>query len=486
MSLDNLMPSLLNPEAIQAELARRNLEDFIRFTYPNYDFGWFNEELAATLTQFVQDVVDGKQPRLMIFAPPRSGKSEQVSRRLPAWVLGKHPHLHIIGASYAASLANRMSRDVKQIIRGTAYGNVFPNVKLPTGKDSGYVNQQDMWEIVDYGGAYKAAGVDGGITGMGADIGIIDDPIKDAKEASSKIVRDAAYEWYKAVFYTRLSPKSGILLCMTRWHEDDLAGRLLKDAESEDGDKWTVINCPAIAEEDEKHRKKGEALHPERFPLDRLLKIKKVVGTAIWNALYQGNPTSASGGMFKTDMLEVVDVLPATAKKSCRGWDVAATEEGGDYTAGVKIWDGGDGYFYVEDVERGQWGTDTADANMKLAAQFDGKLTRIRLPQDPGGAGKKVAKAWTRLLAGFSLIIEPVSGNKVLRAAPFSSQVNAGNVRLIKGDWNKDFKDELKEFPLGKHDDQVDAAADAFNALFDFKLESDAPPAAIPTIKSYW
>lgn len=486
MSLDNT-PSL-NPklQAIRAELARRNLEDFIRFTYPNYDFGWFNEELAASLTQFVQDVVDGKQPRLMIFAPPRSGKSEQVSRRLPAWALGKHPDLQFIGASYSADLANRMSRDVQRIIEGDNYAHVFPDVKLPNKGSTSHTRTQDLFEIVGHKGAYRAAGVGGGITGMGADIGVIDDPVKDASEANSKTYRDNVWEWYTTTFYTRLSPKSGILLCMTRWHEDDLAGRLLEAAKNDDGDQWQVIDYPAIAEKDEKHRKKGEALHPERFPLERLWKIMKAIGTRAWNALYQGRPTAVSGGMFKTDMLEIVDVLPATAKKCVRGWDFAATEDDGDWTAGIKMWDGADGYYYVEDVERGQWGTDTVDANVKLTAQFDGKLVRIRLPQDPGAAGKKVAKAWTRLLAGYNLIIEPVSGDKVTRAGPFSSQVNAGNVRLIKGAWNKEFKDELKAFPLGKHDDQVDGAADAFNALFDFEPDDDAPPAPIPTITTYW
>ena len=478
----------LNPklQAIRAELARRNLEDFIRFTYPNYDFGWFNEELAATLTQFVQDVVDGKQPRLMIFAPPRSGKSEQVSRRLPAWALGKHPDLQFIGASYSADLANRMSRDVQRIIEGDNYAHVFPNVKLPSKGDTQNTRTQDLFEIVGHKGAYRAAGVGGGITGMGADIGVIDDPVKDAKEANSKTYRDSVWEWYTTTFYTRLSPKSGILLCMTRWHEDDLAGRLLEAAKNDDGDQWQVIDYPAIAESDEKHRKQGDALHPERFSLDRLTKIMQAIGSRAWNALYQGRPTAASGGMFKTDQLEIVDVLPATAKKVCRGWDLAATKDGGDYTAGVKIWDGADGYFYVEDVERGQWDTDVVDSTLKLTANLDGKLTAIRLPQDPGAAGKTVAKSHTRLLAGYNVSILPVSGDKVTRASPFSSQVNAGNVRLIRGAWNKEYITELKSFPLGKNDDQVDASADAFNHLFEFNNHNDVPIEAIPTMVNYW
>lgn len=466
MSLDNT-PSL-NPklQAIRAELARRNLEDFIRFTYPNYDFGWFNEELALTLTQFVQDVVDGKQPRLMIFAPPRSGKSEQVSRRLPAWALGKHPDLQFIGASYSADLANRMSRDVQRIIEGDNYADVFPDVKLPQKGDTNNTRTQDLFEIVGHKGAYRAAGVGGGITGMGADIGVIDDPVKDAKEANSKTYRDSVWEWYTTTFYTRLSPKSGILLCMTRWHEDDLAGRLLKAAEDGDGDQWQVIDYPAIAEKDEKHRKEGEALHPERFPLSRLVKIMRAIGSRAWNALYQGRPTSKTGGVFLTDRFITVDAIPAgVIIKRVRAWDFAATKDGGDYTTGVLMGEGNDGRYYILDVVRGQYSSLEVESVLKATASRDGYDVEIHLPQDPGAAGKAQAQRQVSLLSGYIAKSERMTGDKVTRAAAFAAQVEAGNVVLLRGSWNDEFINELGDFPLGKHDDQVDAAADAFNDL---------------------
>lgn len=466
MSLDNTPP--LNPklQAIRAELARRNLEDFIRFTYPNYDFGWFNEELAAALTQFVQDVVDGKQPRLMIFAPPRSGKSEQVSRRLPAWALGKHPDLQFIGASYSADLANRMSRDVQRIIEGDNYGQVFPDAKLPQKGDTNHTRTQDLFEIVGHKGAYRAAGVGGGITGMGADIGVIDDPVKDAKEANSKTYRDSVWEWYTTTFYTRLSPKSGILLCMTRWHEDDLAGRLLKAAENGDGDQWQVIDYPAIAEKDEKHRKEGEALHPERFPLSRLTKIMRAIGSRAWNALYQGRPTAKTGGIFLTDKFTIVDAIPAgVIIKRIRAWDFAATKDGGDYTAGVLMGEGSDDRFYILDVVRGQYSALDVETVLKATASRDGYKVEIRLPQDPGAAGKSQAQRQVGLLKGYTAKSERVTGDKVTRAAAFAAQVEAGNVVLLRGSWNDEFINELGDFPLGKNDDQVDAASDAFNNL---------------------
>lgn len=465
-NLDSLLPLLNETKLIKQELARRNLEDFIRYTYPSYEFGWFNEELAAALTKFVDDVVEGKQPRLMIFAPPRSGKSEQVSRRLPAWAFGKYPHLNIIGASYASSLAVRMSRDVKRIMNDSPFREIFPNVKLPTGKDGFYTNQQHIWEIVDHGGSYKAAGVDVGITGMGADIGIIDDPIKGAKEAASKVVRDAAHDWYRSDFYTRLAPKSGILLCTTRWHEDDLAGRLLKEMADGTGDKWVVINCPAIAEEDEKHRKKGEALHPARYPLERLKAIKKVLGEYFWNALYQGRPSSKEGDIFKTEKISIVDAIPAgVIIRKVRAWDLAATKNGGDWTVGVLMGKGSDDRYYILDVVRGQYSSLEVEQILKATASRDGWDVEVRLPQDPAAAGKTVAQRMVGLLAGYIAKALPVTGDKVLRASGFAAQVEAGNVVMLRGAWNDGYKDVLREFPLGSVDDDVDASSDAFNEL---------------------
>lgn len=451
---------------IQAELARRNLEDFIRYTYPNYDFGWFNEELAEVLTQFVQDVVDGKQPRVMIFAPPRSGKSEQVSRRLPAFALGKHPNLEVIGASYSAALANRMSRDIQRIMSDATYTQVFPDTRLPSRSETDYTRTKELFEIVDHKGAYRAAGVNGGITGQGADIGIIDDPVKDAKEANSKVYRDAVWDWYTTTFYTRLSPKSGILLCMTRWHEDDLAGRLLEAAKNDDGDDWVVIDYPAIAEKDEKHRKKGEPLHPERFSLARLIKIMKAIGSRAWNALYQGKPTSVEGEIFKTEMIGIIDAVPAgVIIRKVRAWDLAATKNGGDYTVGVLMGKGSDGRYYILDVVRGQYSALEVENIIKTTANNDGYDVEVRLPQDPGATGKIFAQRMVGLLAGFIAKAVTVNGDKVLRSAPFAAQVEAGNVVMVRASWNKKLTDEYGDFPLGKNDDQIDAGADSFNEL---------------------
>jgi len=270
---------------------------------PTFQQGWFNRIIAAELQQFYFDVMAGKQPRLIIQAPPRSGKSELFSRRFPAWAFGQNPNLQMIAASYSADLSSRMNRDVQRIIDSEEYAGVFPETSFSSNTSASINSQKnirnsEIFEIAGYSGSYRSAGVGGGITGMGADIAIIDDPVKDAKEANSQTYRDSVWDWYTSTFYTRLSPKSGVLLGMTRWHEDDLAGRLLADMKN-GGDQWRVVSFPAIAEEDEQYRKEGDALHPERYDLTHLIQIKKAVGSQAWNALYQQRPSSKSGDVIK-------------------------------------------------------------------------------------------------------------------------------------------------------------------------------------------
>ena len=287
---------------IKNELARRSLIRFVTEINPSYQVGWFNKEIANKLERFYLNVMEGKQPRLMIFAPPRSGKSELFSRAFPAWAFGKNPNLQIIASSYSSDLSTRMNRDVQRIIMSEPYAEIFPETKLNSKRvvtaTQNALRNSEIFEIVGHTGAYRSAGVGGGITGMGADISIIDDPIKDAAEANSATFRDRVWDWYVTTLYTRLSPKSGILLGMTRWHEDDLAGRLIQEAQK-DGDKWEILSFPAIAEHDEEHRKEGEALHPERYDLNRLLKIKSALGSYAWNALYQQHPSTKGGDIIQ-------------------------------------------------------------------------------------------------------------------------------------------------------------------------------------------
>ena len=289
---------------LRRRAARAGFAPFVLFTTPNYKMGWVHREICETLEQFLQDVRDGKSPRLMISMPPRSGKSELVSRKFPAYAFGVDPNLQIIATSYGADMAQRFNRDVQRVIDNDLYHAVFPETSLnkanvrSTSKGA-YIRTSDLFEIVGHTGSYRSCGVGGGITGMGADILIIDDPVKDRKSANSATVRQSIYEWYTSTAYTRLSPGGGVIVMCTRWHVDDLLGLLLKE-EQNGGDKWKVINYPAIDEHDEPHRKAGEALHPERYPIESLLKITGAVGSADLASLYQGRPTVLGGNIIKS------------------------------------------------------------------------------------------------------------------------------------------------------------------------------------------
>lgn len=401
---------------------------------------------------FLQGILDrvtaGEIKRLMVFMPPRHGKSENLTVRYPVFRLERDPKTRIIIGAYNATLASRFSRKARRIAE--------KRIDLATDRTA-----VDDWETAQ-GGGVRAVGVGGGVTGMGADLIFIDDPVKSREEANSEVYREKVWQWYTDDLYTRLEPGGAIVLIMTRWHEDDLAGRILK---SEKAGNWTVVRLPALAEEnDPLGREEGEALCPERYDVAALEDIRGTQGGASFDALYQQNPTSREGAFFKVSMLGMVDAAPASLR-CVRGWDTAATEGDGDWTAGVKIGQGADGIFYVLDVERGQWDTAQRNAVIRATAERDGAGVTIRGAQDPGSAGVDAKRAFVHMLAGFRVVVERASGAKEVRADPFASQVNAGNVKLVRGDWNKAFVEELRAFPRSKYDDQVDSAADAFNEL---------------------
>lgn len=394
-------------------------------------------------------------PRLMIMAPPRHGKSEMVSRRFPAWALGRNPDRAIIAASYTASLALRMSRDAQRVMDDSAYARLFPAARLSRPGAAGEgVRTAERWEITGRRGSYQAVGVGGSVTGMGGDIVLIDDPIKGRKEADSKLIRDRIADWYANDAYTRLEPGGGVCIVNTRWHEDDLSGRLL-DAMQAGGDPWRVVRYAAIDDQ-------GCALHPERYPIEKLRRIEKAIGPRAFGALYQQAPAPAEGHLFAVAKMGVVEAAPAKARR-VRAWDLAATADG-DWTAGALFADTGEGYV-IEDVVRLRASPAEVRQALRATAERDGRAVRVVIPQDPGQAGKDQAQSLAKLLSPFSVTIERATGSKAIRAEPFAAQVGAGNVAMKRGGWNAALIDELTAFPAGAHDDQVDACASAFNAV---------------------
>lgn len=457
-------------ELLRRRHARRGLMDFTAYTFgaidqpDNFQRPW-HMELTC---RYLEAVERGDIKRLMIFQPPRHGKSELVSRRFPAWVLGRNPDTRIIAASYSADLALRLSRDVQRIIDSEPYKRLFPDTRLNTSNvrtvAGGTVRTAEFWEVVDKQGAYRAAGAGGGITGMGAELLILDDPFKDRDEANSATIRQSRWDWYVSTFYTRLQKGGSIVCVFTRWHQDDIAGRLLTQPGAEE---WTVLSLPALAEGDlhpEDPRTDGEALWPWFKDADQLNRDRLMMGEYEFSSLYQQRPTPRSGGQFKVDKLATVQVAPAGLPE-IRAWDLGYSGQG-DYTVGVKLAGPcSEGLFYVLDAVRVREDASRRNAIVLATANADGVNCRIRIPQDPGGAGVDAVKALTRLLAGFRVEAERDTGSKELRADPFAAQVNAGNVRLLAGSWNTAFIDELSLFPNVKNDDQTDAVSAAFNYL---------------------
>lgn len=459
-------------EILRRRHARTNLLDFTQYTEPNYRANWHHRVLCSYLDRFVS----GEIKRLMVFMPPQNGKSELVSRRLPAYIFGKNPNASIITASYSDDLASRMNRDVQRIIDSAEYARLFPETSL-SGQNiratasGAYLRNSDIFEIVGHRGVYRSAGRGSGITGMGYIYGIIDDPLKDRKEANSPTIRAALWDWYTSTFYSRKRKNAGILLTQTRWHEDDLAGRLLKMQSNPKADQWTVVSFPAIREDDrnpDDPRAIGEALWADEFSLEELRKTEVTSGPYEWASLYQQQPSPAEGGVFKLAWFDKTINQPPEIVRAVRYWDLAMSEKtSADYTAGVKLGRGTDGHVYVLDVKRGQidWGNLT---------EFMAKTMLADGPTVAQGIEEKgfMTRAIQTLnadprLHGFSVWGYPVDKDKLTRALPFAAKCAAGLVHPLRAHWTDAWIEELGSFPNGSHDDQVDASSGAWSMLDD-------------------
>lgn len=413
--------------------------------------------------------------RLMLFVPPRHGKSTLATIHYPVYRLQRDPKLRVIIAAYNQSLANRFSRQSRRLAR-QVMGDLLSKERTSA----------EEWETTA-GGGMRAVGVGGGITGQGGNLIIIDDPVKSREEAESPGFRERVYSWYTDDLFTRLEPEAAMILILTRWHMDDLAGRILQ---SEEGKEWTVVRLPAEAETQEERdsynlsigrpagepeplrREPGQALCEDRYDEKALARIRSVLRSS-YHALYQQRPVARDGGFFKRSWFTVVEHSPREARR-VRYWDKAGTEDGGDFTVGVLMARTEEGLFYVEDVVRGQWSSGRREQAIRETAALDGErygeLVQIWVEQEPGSGGKESALWTVRQLAGYDVRVDPVTGDKKVRAHPFAAQAEAGLVRLVRGAWNADYLEELALFPNGKHKDQVDASSGAFNKLTGRKI----------------
>lgn len=471
MSPDELL------EYIKEEEARKGLLDFIMFTKEDYEPAWFHEIVCSEIDSFLESETDN---RLIITISPRRGKSEIVSRRTPAYVLGKNPNTSIIVASYSADLAQRINRDVQRIIDSPKYRILFPETTL-SGKNvkttslGSYVRTSDLFEIVGYKGALRSAGVGGGITGTGADLAVIDDPFKDWQDAYSPRYRQMIKDWYSSTLYTRLSPKGKVIIIHTRWHEDDLIGWLLKEAEANpEADQWKVVNLPEIQDEHNNYphpkdqRQHGEVLWSGRYSLEHVNKIKNSVGSKVFNALYQQRPTTDGGQIIKAEWIQYFKELPEI-DYYIASWDCAFKDtKTSDFVVGT-VWAVCGSNKYLVYLVRERMGiTETMKQMIIVSKKFD---LRYQVIEDKANGPAIIQMLKNKIPA---LLAFNPEGSKEARANAVAPQFEAGNIWIPSKYVEKnreqfgtviakldEYVNELTTFPNGANDDMVDSTTQA-------------------------
>lgn len=445
-NLQNVLQTITDNE-LEKALAANKLEFFLQYESEGL---WQPAKHLTLLCDKLEAVERGEIKRLMVFMPPRHGKSQVVSKKFPAWYLGRNPDNEIIITSYAADLAYDFSRIARNTLRDWGY---LWDVQLAA--DSSAVGR---WGIHKHTGALMAAGVGGPITGRGAHVAIIDDPFKNWEDASSETIRQKVWDWYLTTLRTRLAPGGAIVLVMTRWHEDDLAGRLLAEA-SIGGEKWEVISLAAEAEKDDPlGRKPGEWLWPERYPPTEYEDTKTALGTQKWVALYQQRPSPPEGSIIKRQWWQYYREPPAKFDEIIQSWDCAFKDlSTSDFVVG-QVWGRVGAEYYLLDQTR-----DRMDfpATLQAVQQLSNKWPRARakLIEDKAN-GTAVIQVLKKEIPGI-IAVEP-QGGKEARASAVSPSIEAGNAYLPQNaPWVKDFVDECAAFPNGAHDDQVDAMSQA-------------------------
>ena len=402
----------------------------------------------------------GENDRLILLLPPGSAKSTYASVVFPAWWLAHNPRANIIAASHTAALAQHFGRRARNLAREHQ-------------RRLGFALALDQRAATDWmtttGGSYYAVGVRGPITGRRADLILIDDPVKSHAEADSPAARAHLWQWYQSDLVSRLKPGGKIVLIMTRWHEDDLGGRLIAEA-SLGGDRWRVLRLPALAESnDPLGRAPGAALWPEWENAEAIARKRRIVGERAFAALYQQQPRPAEGLLFRPETITRLDAAPAQYRARVRAWDLAATEarpgHDPDWTVGLRLLKDDAGRFIIDDVVRLRGGPHEVEQAIFSCAARDGRETTILLPQDPGQAGRAQISYLTRKLAGYHVIASPETGAKTTRAAPVASQAQAGNLAIVNAPFLRPLLEELRDFPAGSKDDQVDALSRAFAHL---------------------
>lgn len=487
-------------EGVRRNLAREKLISFTRYTFEDYVTNWHHELIAEYLDRVaLSQLQPGHQDaikRLMIFVPPRHGKSELTSRRFPAFLLGKNPNLRVVAASYSADLARSMNRDTQRVIDSDSYQELFQHtclsgIRVRTDHRGNFLRNADEFEVVGSRGGYKSVGVCGGITGRGFNVGIIDDPVKDRMEADSKVYRDRVMGWYTSTFYSRRDKaNAAIVLIMTRWHQDDLAGRLLEQQRSGEGDEWTVLWLPALREhdapfhvpiEDVDHREEGAALWPYLFDRDDLLStMAKSVKDAA--SIYQQRPAPAEGALFNKawelrfrregDTLFHPDGRATTLRDCVRFTtnDLACSmKESADYTViSSWAWCRRLRHLFLLDVDRRHLGGHEHIPALRAAGRALDPCTHW-----VESAGFQLALVQLARSQGLAVRELKADTDKVSRALMATALMEEGGMSFpAAAPWLDNCLSELWGFPSSAHDDFVDTVSYAARVVSELQRGS--------------
>lgn len=461
-------------ELAKRELARRHFRHFAPYVYEGYLSSWHTDLICEAL-----DYVERGELRFLIIeAPPRHSKSIHVSQLFPAYVVGKNKDDSVIVASYSGDLATDHGRETRNLIEGSAYKKIFPDTELAADSSA-----KGKWNT-NGRGAYNAAGVGGSLTGKGAKFFIIDDSIKDRKEADSVLIRDNVHGWYRSVARTRITPDGAIIIMGTRWHEDDLIGRLTDGKETKEDwitfeefkrnglgtAKWVRLTLKAIAEVDDEYRKEGEALWSQRYPLPELDDIRKTLGPYEFSALYQQHPVDDQSREFKTSWLKsrtLLDIEKMVTRKFATIDTALKTTDGSDYTGVTRN--------YVNELN--EWNLQAQRYRLDSKGIIDLIFTLHQEGFEQIGieegaftfAVKPFLDEQMSLRNTFPNVI-PLKHNNTMKAVRIRGLVprySLGKVYHIEG-LCKDLETEMFAFPRGAHDDVLDATA--------YQLQIAQPP----------
>lgn len=441
--------SALCAEARTLAEAKFSLYGYVRHAIIERRTGWTDGAHIRRMCDAVQDFLERSPKRgLVLTVPPRHMKSTVISNALPAWYISQNPQRDVIMASYAISLARENGRAFRDLVGSPFHQRIWPKMHFRVDSSDAY----QLWKKENGRPNLILAGVGGPITGKGADLFIIDDPIKSMEEAVSDAYKTRLWQWFTMVALSRLSPDGKIILIMTRWTDDDLAGRILRDMP----DDWDALNLPAVNPD-------GTVLWPERYTAAFMDRQRSAMGERAFSAQYQGRPLPETGGMFRRQYFRTGPPMSSSARR-VRYWDKAATHGGGDWTVGCLMASEG-GRWCIEDIVRLRGSPMEVQETVRGTAERDGVSVAVRMEQEPGSSGVDVIDLYRRILAGFDFRGERVTGDKASRAAALAAQMEAGAVDIVSAGWTRTLEDEMLSFPAGAHDDQVDACSGAFRAL---------------------